>query len=120
VLLTILRDHPRAFLSELFTKIMFSLGMTHWMGQRVHLELVAPSLAYALVLLFDRRARRWQTWPLHLFVMTHVLSMTLSMPGKYGYRLILPSYLFLDLFAALLVATLTERAVRTRTALQPT
>jgi hypothetical protein len=118
VLLTIFREHPREYLSKAFMKVMFSFGMTHWMGQRVHLELIAPSVAYGLVLLFVGGARRWQTWPVHLFIVTHVLTMTLSMPGMYGYRLILPSYVFLDMFAALFIVAAYEWSSRAKTVVQ--
>ena len=46
-------------------------------------------------------ARQIATWPVHLFVATHLVTMVLTMPSIYGYRLILPMYLFFASFSGL-------------------
>jgi len=100
ILMRIFIEHPIAYLAGAFTKVMFSVGMTQWMGQRIHPELVVPSAGYLLAFVFCPQARRLAAWPAHLFVISHLASLTLTLPGRYGYRLILPNYLFFAIFAA--------------------
>ena len=37
--------------------------------------------------------------PLHCFVITHVATLMLTMPSNYGYRMILPAFVFMSLGA---------------------
>jgi len=100
ILWRIFVEHPAEYLNTVFTKVMFSLGLLQWMGQRAHPELVLPSAGYLLAVIFIPQARRLAAWPAHLFVVTHLAGLTLTMPGSYGYRLLLPNYLFFSIFAA--------------------
>jgi hypothetical protein len=100
VLFRIFMEHPADSVHSVLTKAIFSLGAVQVMGQRVHPELMLPSAAYLLLVLASPAARRLEAWPMHLFVATHVIVLSLSLPGLYGYRLILPSYLFLDVGVA--------------------
>jgi hypothetical protein len=100
ILLRIVSEHPLGYLRDVSTKILFSLGLTQLMGGRMHPELVLVSIGYVLALVFHPSARRLDAWPAHLFILTHLAGMTLTMPGNYGYRLILPLYLFTVIFAA--------------------
>ncbi len=108
ILLRMSVEHPIVYLTGVFTKVMFSLGMTQWMGQRIHPELVLPSAGYFLAFVFCPHARRLAAWPAHLFVITHLASLTLTMPGRYGYRLILPNYLFFAIFTAAFIVRIVE------------
>ncbi len=101
LLFRLLWNYPVEFLSSVFTKIMFSLGMIQWMGGRVHPELLLLSVGYAISLALCPAARRLAAWPVHLFVATHLITLTLTMPNIYGYRLILPMYLFFAPFTGL-------------------
>jgi hypothetical protein len=100
VLFRILIDHPLDFLRGVITKTGFSFGMVQWMGGRLHPELVLVSGLYFGALVSSRAARAFITWPVHGFIAVHLLAMMLTMPSNYGYRLILPMYLFLPVFAA--------------------
>jgi hypothetical protein len=101
LLLRLLWTHPTEFLSGIFVKVMFSLGMVQWLGGRVHPELLLLSTGYLTSLVTFRAARAPATWPAHAFVATHLVTMTLTNPSIYGYRLILPMYLFFAPFAGL-------------------
>jgi hypothetical protein len=95
-----LLTYPRHFLDGAYTKVMFSLGMVHWMGNnRPHLELAAVSVGYLASVLCSPAARSLPAFAVHAFVLTHLASMILTMPSNYGYRLILPMYLFMPMFA---------------------
>jgi hypothetical protein len=108
-LFQIFLDHPREFLSNLGTKLGFSLGMVHWMGSGIkpHPELLITTFAYLLALVVIPAARSVPALPVHLFVLTHLATLMLSMPSNYGYRLLLPMYLFMPAFAGVLA----ERAL---------
>jgi hypothetical protein len=102
VLTLIMIEHPREFFANLSTKLGFSLGMVQWMGtdMKPHPELVLTSLAYLVAIVFVREARSLVALPLHLFVLTHLATLMLTMPSNYGYRLLLPMYLFMPVFGA--------------------
>jgi hypothetical protein len=89
------RDHPAAMLALQARKLGFSLGIIQWgSGYRPHPELVAISALYLLLLVVDRRMRQPALWPVHAFIACHLASMTITMPWNYGYRLILPAYVY--------------------------
>jgi len=52
------------------------------------------------MLALSPRMRRRELWPVHLFVATHLLSMGLTMPWNYGYRLIMPPFAYTSTLAA--------------------
>lgn len=95
VLARVGRDHPRALLGLEATKIGFSLGMVHWAGgYRPHPELIAVTGLYLAMCVVSARMRSRLLWPVHLFVLVHLASMLLTMPWNYGYRLILPPFVY--------------------------
>jgi hypothetical protein len=110
VLLLMLIEHPMVSLKNYATKAAFSLGMVHWMGSgTVHPELVATSVLYGLAFAVVPAMRALAAWPMHLFIATHVLTLTLTMPSNYGYRMILPAFVFLSLGAGAVLAPLLRR-----------
>lgn len=101
VLARIAWDHPREMLAIQLQKVSFSLGMVHWhSGYRPHPELIAATAGYVLVAIACRPLRAIAMWPVHLFVLAHVASMSLTLPWNYGYRLILPPFIYSSAFAA--------------------
>ena len=104
--------YPHDTLLNFYVKTGFSLGLIQWMGGRLHPELVLASAGYLLAVAWIPDARRYETWPIHAFVVTHLVGLVLMMPSVYGYRLILPMYLFFPLFAARAAAELGRRARR--------
>ena len=105
--------YPGAMLRATAVKIGFSLGFLQLMGGRMHPELVLASVGYLLAIALCPLARGVPTWPVHAFVVAHLAGMAITMPSNYGYRLILPLYLFFPLFGAALV----DRLVPARWAL---
>jgi hypothetical protein len=103
--------YPLDTLRSVWTKIGFSFGMVQWMGGHWHPELLLASAGYLLAVLFIPSARAAATWPIHAFVIAHLAGMALTMPSNYGYRLILPMYLFFPLFGARAAAELRSRLV---------
>ena len=103
ILFRIMVEHPRDFFRRVGAKIAFSFGALQWMGQRFHPELVVPALGYLMSVVLLPAARRVRTWPIHGFVMSHLIGMALSMPSNYGYRLILPIHLYFSMFAVALI-----------------
>jgi len=104
-LFRILVEHPRDFLvSRVGVKLAFSFGALNVMHQNFHPELVLASVAYLLAIVLLPSARARLTWPVHAFVASHLCAMILTMPSNYGYRLILPMYIFFTIFGAALAA----------------
>jgi hypothetical protein len=95
------RNYPADAFSNVLVKTGFSFGMVHWLGSNFHPELLLLSAGYLASLVLFPAARRIAAWPVHLFVATHLVTMILTMPSIYGYRLILPMYLFFAAFAGL-------------------
>ena len=113
VLARIMIEHPRDFARNMYIKLGFSLGMVQWMGSslRPHPELVITSLAYLLAFLLVPQARQLEALPLHFFVATHLATLMLTMPSNYGYRLLLPMYLFMPVFGAAAALRVLRRSV---------
>ncbi len=109
VLLRIAVEQPRDMWRNMSTKIGFSFGLVHWMGGSIHPELIAASAGYLLAILLVPAARSFATWPIHAFVLAHLGGMVLTMPSNYGYRMILPMYLFFPPFGARLVFDVVQR-----------
>jgi hypothetical protein len=107
VLLHLFLDHPVAMLRIQLDKLMFSLGMvqTH-PGYRAHPELVAMTVVYAAALVGWKSMRAPAVWPIHLFVLAHLAGMGLTQPWVYGYRLILPPFVYMSALSAGAVASL--------------
>lgn len=113
ILLRIFVDHPAEFLSNLGIKLGFILGMVHWMGgTRPHPELLLTSAGYLAAIALVPAARTLQALPLHAFVVTHLATLLLTMPSNYGYRLLLPMYLVMPVFAAAVPLRLFARRAR--------
>lgn len=100
VLWRIFWDQPAAFVSWQVEKLGFTLGMVHWFdGYRPHPELIAITVLYLLMLVASPMLRSPMLWPVHAFVVAHVVSMGLTIPWNYGYRLILPPFVYTSTFA---------------------
>jgi len=88
-------DHPGAFAALQLRKFGFTLGMIHWFQPyRPHPELIAITALYVLTLIFSPKMRNPDLWPVHAFVASHWASMALTSPWNYGYRLILPPFVY--------------------------
>jgi hypothetical protein len=104
-LFLILIEHPREFLiHRVGVKLAFSFGALNVMQQNFHPELVLVSFGYLAALVALPSARQPLAWPIHGFVVSHLGAMVLTMPSNYGYRLILPMYIFFPIFGAAVVA----------------
>ena len=114
VLWRILIEHPSEFLSLQIRKLGFTLGMVHWYTDyRPHPELVAISALYLVMLVLSPMLRRAALWPVHAFVLAHVASMGMTAPWNYGYRLILPGFVYTTTFSvAAAAAWLLKRQAR--------
>lgn len=88
-------DHPLAMLGVQARKLGFSLGMIHWAGgYRPHPELIAVTMLYVAMCIVFQPMRQRALWPIHLFVLAHLASMPLTLPWNYGYRMILPPFVY--------------------------
>lgn len=95
VLWRLVVEHPAEVAALQFKKIGFTLGMVHWFeGYRPHPELLAVTLLYISMFFVSRTMRHPGLWPVHAFVVSHWASMLLTSPWNYGYRLILPAYVY--------------------------
>ncbi len=104
ILVRMFIDHPIISLRNYATKAGFSLGMVHWMGSgTIHPELIATSILYFASIVMIRGMRTVAAVPLHFFVLTHVATLMLTMPSNYGYRMILPAFVFMSLGAGAVV-----------------
>jgi hypothetical protein len=100
VLARMLLDQPVPFLTAVAHKVGFALGMVHWAsGVSPHPELLLTTALYTLAFIVVPASRTLAAWPLHAFVLTHLISVTLSIPWNYGYRMILPMYPLMCVFA---------------------
>lgn len=114
VLARVAWDHPIGFLSEQVTKFGFALGMIHWHeGYRPHPELIAITVLYLVMLIASPALRQPALWPVHVFVLAHVASMGLTSPWNYGYRLILPPFVFTTALSVAAAVALVIPMVRT-------
>jgi hypothetical protein len=110
VLARIAVEHPAEMLAGQVKKFGFSLGMVHWYeGYRPHPELIAVTLLYLLTTVLSPIMRSPQLWPVHAFVLAHVASMGLTSPWNYGYRLILPPFLYTSTLAVAAAADILAR-----------
>src|SRR5262249_5821212 len=106
-------EHPLAFIALQLKKLGFSIGMVHWIpGYRPHPELVLTSMAYFGLLALSKSMRMAALWPIHLFVLSHLASLALTQPWTYGYRLIMPPFIYTSALSAAVLATF--RTVRVR------
>lgn len=120
LLARIFRDHPWAFLATQVRKFGFTLGMTQWHeGYRAHPELIAFTALYVAMLFASRSMRQPALWPAHVFVVAHVLSMGLTIPWNYGYRLILPPFVFTATLSVAAAASLLPWSAKSTSGLVP-
>jgi hypothetical protein len=102
-------EHPGDTARNVITKVGFSLGWLQWMGGNFHPELLLASVGYLLAVLFLPAARSMPTWPIHAFVLAHLAGLVLTMPSNYGYRLLLPMYIFFPIFGSAAAVAATRR-----------
>ncbi|MGQ0736165.1 MAG: glycosyltransferase family 39 protein [Acidobacteriota bacterium] len=93
--------HPAEYVSWNVQKLVFSTGFVHLQqGYRAHPELLLAFFGYLASLVLVRAASSRAAWPSHVFIVSHLATMVLTLPWVYGYRLILPVFLFTPVFAA--------------------
>jgi hypothetical protein len=111
ILVKMLVDYPMISLANYGRKLGFSLGMVHWLGGSgtMHPELIATSVGYLAAIVFLKPLRSAVAWPIHAFIITHVATLMLTMPSNYGYRMILPSFVFMSVVAGAMAAEATAR-----------
>jgi hypothetical protein len=113
ILFRMLIEQPRAFLSAIGVKLAFGLGMVHWAaGVSPHPELILTTVLYVIAIVVVPGARATAALPLHLFIATHLASLALTLPWNYGYRMILPMYPVMAIFAGALMSQLVIRGSR--------
>ena len=107
ILIRMFLDHPIISLANYGRKLGFSLGMVHWLGGAgtVHPELILTSLGYFAAVIFLKEMRSIAAWPIHAFTMTHIATLMLTMPSNYGYRMILPPFMFMAVAAGAVAVT---------------
>jgi hypothetical protein len=76
--------------------------------------LIATSLLYFASIALIRGMRTAASLPLHFFVLTHVATLMLTMPSNYGYRMILPAFVFMSLGAGAVLFGPVIRSVAAR------
>lgn len=82
-------------------KVIFSLGFVNLQsGYRPHPELLLTMFGWLAAIALVPAARARQAWPAHLFALSHLATMVLTLPWVYGYRLILPTFVIIPVFAA--------------------
>jgi hypothetical protein len=117
VLMHMFVDQPEAVLRATWRKVGFSLGMTQWgSGVGMHPELLMTSMLYLVGFIVVPASRLRIALPLHAFVLTHLLAVTLSLPWNYGYRMILPMYPFMTIFAMAVPTVMLAALMRRRVA----
>ena len=120
ILARMLIEQPRAFLSAVGIKLGFGLGMVHWAaGVSPHPELLLTTVLYLCAIFAVPAARTAAALPLHLFIATHLASLTLTLPWNYGYRMILPMYFFMAVFAGAVAWVLLHSAKRMVSGFRP-
>jgi hypothetical protein len=89
--LAFVRADPRGYLATLLPLGAHSVGLQGRNDPGIYWPLLATSLLYLLS--FGLRAtRRLHIWPIHAFVVTHLLVLMLFEADTYGYRLVMPMY----------------------------
>lgn len=100
-------EHPREFVAFQIHKFGFTLGMVHWFKPyRPHPELVAVTVLYLAMLVVAKPMRSAELWPVHAFIASHWASMALTSPWNYGYRMILPAFLYMTPLSVAAACTL--------------
>jgi hypothetical protein len=120
------RQDPRGYAATLVPLGLYALGWPDVLepGSAPRWELIGLVALYLVYLsgqLLSRYQRReGATLPsrtrgtalLHTFILLHFLVMMVFLPNNYGYRQVLPMYLFLAIFAGQTLARLALGAVR--------
>jgi hypothetical protein len=115
--LEFIRQDPLGYLATLVPLALYSLGFPSMLEPEnpTRWELVGLVLLYALALR-QSDARQPYAWLLHSFIGLHFTMMLIFLPNNYGYRQVLPMYLFLAVFAGRQLERfwlrLTERTAR--------
>jgi hypothetical protein len=110
ILVRMFIDHPVASMKNYATKAGFSLGMVHLMGTgTIHPELMLTSLGYFAAVIVFKPLRTIIAWPMHAFIITHVAILMATMPSNYGYRMILPPFVFMAMAAGALMTAAVLR-----------
>jgi hypothetical protein len=108
-------EHPWPVLLFQLKKLGFAAGMTQWFGgYRPHPELIGVTLLYVAMCMAPTRLRERRFWPVHLFVLTHLAAMMITIPWNYGYRLIIPPFVYLTTLSVAALASLAEAGMHGR------
>ena len=108
-------EHPIPVLLFQLRKLGFAAGMTQWFGgYSPHPELIGITLLYAVMLMASPRLRGRSFWPIHLFALTHLGTMMLTLPWNYGYRLIIPPYVYMSTLSVASLVSLAMTALHGR------
>jgi Dolichyl-phosphate-mannose-protein mannosyltransferase len=108
-----IRADPRGYAATLLPLGAHSIGLPGRNDPGIYWPLLVTVLLYAASFGL-RRTRRLHAWPIHVFVFTHVLVLTLFEADTYGYRLVMPMYAPMVAVAAQLPLEGLRRTMRTR------
>jgi hypothetical protein len=116
------RQDLDGYLSSVAEQALYAIGYTDLVGgsgvpeedRPYHLGFFGGSLLYLVALLVAPRARSREALLLHGFILSHWLLMGVFFASQYRYRLILPMYPFIYVFAALALWRLVELAASVR------
>ena len=99
--LEFIRQDPLGYLATLPPLALYSVGLSYALEgeQGVRYELLAVCALYVASFALPA-VRAGPVWMLHSFVFLHLAIMTVFLPNSYGYRQVLPMYLFVVPFAA--------------------
>lgn len=104
-LLRILGEYPVDTVRNWLFKIGFAAGMVHWAGNSPHPELVITTLLYLAAILLVPQLRTAPAMFVHGFILTHLMTLLLTEPWNYGYRMLLAMYLLMPIAIGGLIAS---------------
>lgn len=110
-----IRQDPLGYGATLLPLGLYALGVPGMLesGAAPRWELLLLVGLY-LASLGGSAARQPAAWLLHSFIGLHFLVMMIFLPNSYGYRQVLPMYLFIAVFAGQMVAALGRILLRVR------
>jgi hypothetical protein len=107
------RSDPRGYLGTLLPLAAHSVGLQGRNDPGVYWPLLATTLLY-LGSFALKRTRQLHVWPVHAFVGSHLLILTLFEADTYGYRLVMPMYAPMVAVAAQVPLELVRAMLRSR------
>jgi hypothetical protein len=107
------RSDPRGYVATLLPLAAHSVGLPGRNDPGVYWPLLATTLLYLGSFALGR-TRRLHVWPVHAFVGTHLLILTLFEADTYGYRLVMPMYAPMVAVAAQVPLEMVRAMLRSR------